>query len=201
MTVHFRLESLEDAGLLADTGHARPKANYLRILRGWMFDSEGREGAVLKGWVESRFGLLTRYHKGLRLEPGDENYLHYLQDRAIGVYNTNALEAQLDLLYTYCQYELAHQHPGQQWLTLYRGVNGIDRHDWLSRTDPHGVVLLNNLNSFSTEAERADEFGDRVLRAEVPLPKIFFHASLLPGVLHGEDEYLVIGGLYEVNLS
>ena len=201
MTVHFRLEALEDAGLTPGTGHARPKANYLRVLRGWMFDSEGREGAVLKGWVESRFGLLARYHRGPLGRDVDDNDLHYLQERASGTYNTNALEAQLDLLYTYCQYELARQQPDRQWLSLYRGTNGIGEHDWIVREGTTGIVLLNNINSFSANPERADEFGDTVLKAEVPVTKVFCHAGLLPGVLGGEDEYLVLGGLYEVEPS
>ncbi|MEJ2059322.1 MAG: NAD(+)--dinitrogen-reductase ADP-D-ribosyltransferase [Gammaproteobacteria bacterium] len=198
MTVHFRLEALEDAGLTPDTGHARPKANYLRILRGWMFDSEGREGAVLKGWVESRFGLLARYHRGpLGRDVGD-NDTHYLQERALGTYNTNALETQLDLLYTYCQYELARQQPERRWVALYRGTNDIGEHDWLSRSTSGGVVLLNNLNSFTADPERADEFGDTVINVRVPLAKVFYYAGLLPGILGGEDEHLVLGGLYEI---
>ncbi len=47
----------------------------------------------------------------------------------------------------------------------------------------------------------AGEFGDYILAAEIPTAKIFFHCTLLPGVLKGEDEYLVIGGAYEVTLS
>ena len=35
---------------------------YLRVVRGWAFDPDGREAAVLKGWVESRFGLMPRHH-------------------------------------------------------------------------------------------------------------------------------------------
>ena len=34
----------------------------------------------------------------------------------------------------------------------------------------------------------------------VPLPKIFFFNLLLPGMLRGEDELVVIGGVYEVSL-
>lgn len=199
MTVLFRLESLEEAGLTPGTGHGRPNANYLRTLRGWMFDSESREGAVLKGWVESRFGLLARYHGGPLHHVGNDFDLRYLQQRATGVYNTNALESQLDLVYAYCQYELQRQHPDDLHMALYRGVNGISEHDWLARSGNRGgIVLFNNLNSFSRDPERADEFGDRILRSHVPLAKIFFHAGLLPGVLRGESEYLVIGGLYEV---
>ena len=57
------------------------------------------------------------------------------------------------------------------------------------------------LNSFTSNRERADEFGDYIPRVEVPLPKIFLFNQLLPGMLKGEDEYLVIGGLYEVAIS
>ena len=39
------------------------------------------------------------------------------------------------------------------------------------------------------------------MTADIPLTKIFFHCGLLPGVLKGEDEYLVIGGVVEVTLS
>jgi len=28
---------------------------------GWMFNSNGFEGAVLKGWVESRFGIIPNF--------------------------------------------------------------------------------------------------------------------------------------------
>jgi len=35
----------------------------------------------------------------------------------------------------------------------------------------------------------------------VPLNKIFFHCGLLSGVLQGEDEFLVIGGVVDVTLS
>jgi NAD+--dinitrogen-reductase ADP-D-ribosyltransferase len=62
-------------------------------------------------------------------------------------------------------------------------------------------MLLNNLNSFTASRERADELGDYILEAVVPLPKIFFFNQLLPGMLRGEDEMVVIGGLYEVSIS
>jgi NAD+--dinitrogen-reductase ADP-D-ribosyltransferase len=32
----------------------------------------------------------------------------------------------------------------------------------------------------------------------VPLSKVFFHNRMLPSMLKGEDEYVVIGGIYEV---
>ena len=202
MKVAFSLASPEDAGLTAGTTHNRVKADYLRMVRGWSFDADGREGAVMKGWVESRFGLLQRYHGGPIRDFSDDSYRRYLEMRSAGLYGTNALEAQLDLLYTYCQYELARSHPGQTHLTLYRGVNRVDDHETLAvLDDKRRVVLLNSLSSFTANRERADEFGDRLLRAAVPLSKIFYYTKLLPDMLQGEEEYAVIGGLYEVSIA
>lgn len=201
VTVHFRLEKPEEVGL---TGRrkGREKANYIKMLRGWSFDSDSREAAVLKGWVESRFGLTPRYHLEPLRDPAGEPYLRYLEMRAQGLYGTNALEAQLDLVYTYCQYELAQRHGGARHVTLYRGINRLGDHEVLAseRKGEH-VVLLNNLSSFTCSRERACEFGDYILTVNVPLSKILFYCGLLPGILRGEDEFLVIGGVVRVSLS
>jgi NAD+---dinitrogen-reductase ADP-D-ribosyltransferase len=204
MTVRFLLEQPEEAGLMPDSKKRRSRvnANYLRMVRGWSFDSDGREGAVLKRWVESRFGLMARHHAGSLLDHGGEVYQRYLAEGSHGLYGTNALEAQLDLLYTYCQYELTRECTDDNHLQLFRGVNRIDEHEILeSRGSGRHRVLLNNLNSFTSNRERADEFGDYILVAKVPLPKIFFYNRLLPGMLNGEDEYVVIGGVYEVGIK
>jgi NAD+--dinitrogen-reductase ADP-D-ribosyltransferase len=85
---------------------------------------------------------------------------------------------------------------------LYRGVNRVDDYETLATLNlKRRVVLFNNLSSFTANRERADEFGDYLLTARVPLAKIFFHTRLLPGLLQGEDEYTVIGGLYEVSIA
>lgn len=209
MTVHFCLDHLEDAGL--DLGsrarrgkrtRQRANANYLRLVRGWSFDSDGREGAVLKAWTETRFGLLARHHRGPLHGRGSAAYQEYLSEGCAGLYGTNALEAQLDLLYTYCQYELSLAHPGETHLRLYRGINRIDEHEVLERrSDRQCLVLLNNLNSFTFNRERADEFGDYILEVQVPLPKVFFYNRLLPGMLKGEDEVVVIGGVCEARFG
>jgi NAD+--dinitrogen-reductase ADP-D-ribosyltransferase len=172
------------------------------MVRGWAFDSDGREGAVLKNWVETRFGLLARHHAG-PLGDRDSDARHaYTCQAAAGIYATNAVEAQLDLLYTYCQYELSLQYKETPHLTIYRGINRIDEHEVLDQPR-RGVyrVLLNNLSSFTSNRERADEFGDYILEVAVPLPKVFFFHRLLPGMLKGEDEFVVIGGLYEVRIT
>ena len=90
--------------------------------------------------------------------------------------------------------------PDETHLTLYRGVNRVDDHETLATLDnKHRVVLFNSLSSFTANRERADEFGDYLLTAQVPLSKVFCYTRLLPGMLQGEDEYTVIGGLYEVS--
>lgn len=201
LTVRFRLEWPEEVGL-SGARKGRAKANWVRAIRGWSFDSDSREGAVLKGWVESRFGLTPRYHGEPLRDPSGEGYRRYLEMRSQGLYGTNALEAQLDLVYTFCQYELALRHTAARHVTLYRGVNRMADHEVLARgAGGHHVILLNNLSSFTCSRERAGEFGDYILAVDVPLSKIFFHCGLLPGVLQGEDEFLVVGGVVDVTLS
>src|SRR5690242_2052658 len=84
MTVHFLLDHLEEAGLTAEHG-GRAKANWMRLLRGWSFDADGREGGVLKGWVESRFGLLPRFHGEPLRDYAEPGYRRYLEARAAGL--------------------------------------------------------------------------------------------------------------------
>ncbi len=214
MKGHFRLAQPEQAGSSSGEGKSRTKASYLRIVRGWVFDPDGREAAVLKGWVESRFGLLPRHHGASLREPGSPAWQDYVAMRAAGLYGTNALEAQLDLLFAYSQYELARQFPRRTHLRLYRGVNRLGDHELIADDDPHGgpqpksgahsaagTVLLNNVSSFSRSRERAGEFGDTILSVDVPLAKLAFFSELLPGMLKAEDEHVVIGGLYRVRLA
>lgn len=201
LTVHFRLERPEEIGFTGQR-KSRAKANYVRMIRGWSFDSDSREGAVLKGWVESRFGLMPRYHGQSLRDPSGDAYRRYLEMRSQGLYGTNALEAQFDLVYAYCQLDLALRHPGARHVTLYRGVNRMADHEVLEKGEAgRYVILLNNLSSFTCSRERACEFGDYILAVNVPLSKIFFYCGLLPGVLQGEDEFLVIGGVVDVTLS
>lgn len=199
MNVTFRLDAPEDAG--ATDGTARTKADYLRLLRGWFFNSDGREGAVIKSWTESRFGLLTRHHGGAVFDDDGEAMSAYLKDRVHGLHNTNALEAQLDLLFTYCQYELSRQAPATH-ITLYRGVNKLDGFEVLDKIErSKQVLLLNNVNSFSTDRDMAGAFGDYILTVNVPLSKVIFYSGLLPERMKGEAEYLVLGGVYEVGVA
>ncbi len=199
MSVRFCLHELEEAGYQKGRKKHRRKADYLRMVRGWSFDADSREGAVIKGWAESRFGLLPRHHGEPIGAPDSDAYRRFQEMRSAGIYNTNALDAQLDLLFAYAQHELAIAYPAQDHLNLYRGINRLGDHEVVGETEGRRrIVILNNVNSFTDNRERAEEFGDYILEARVPLAKIFFYNRLLPGMLRGEDEFVVIGGMYEV---
>lgn len=200
MRACFLLDNLDEAGLnSASPGIKRGRAHYLRLLRGWMFDADSIEGAVLKGWVESRFGLLTRYHRGPLDNVDSDSYQHFQAARARGIYNTNALESQIDLLYSFCQYELSRRFQSRTHLALYRGSNAVTEYDELFPvTGRIHIKLLNNLSSFTDKLDQADSFGDVIFRTDVPLAKLLYFPGLLPGVLTGENEYLVIGGVYRM---
>ncbi|MGA8892708.1 MAG: NAD(+)--dinitrogen-reductase ADP-D-ribosyltransferase [Anaeromyxobacteraceae bacterium] len=172
------------------------KNGYLRFLRGWGVDASSVEGAVLKGWVESRMGIPPTFHR----EPiGDEDgpaRARFVTDRTRGHAWTSAIDAQLDLLYTYSQYEMGRRFPGERWITLWRGQNRLEDHHVVEALGPREWVLrMNNLCSFTDDAERAWEFGDAVLEARLATARVFFAGHFLPrSVLRGEREILVVGG-------
>ncbi len=199
MDVTFQLHQWERE--TSERGRKSLKKSYLRFLRGWMFDANSLEGAVLKGWVESRFGIAPTFHRETIDDIHSEAYFLYTVDRMKGAERTSALHFQLDLLFEFVQSELARRHPGLSHLSLYRGIHNFDEHRILERQGRRYLLRLNNLNSFTTDFERAWEFGSRVLKAEVPLFKIFFCSDILPSpLLKGEEEVLVIGGEYEVEV-
>jgi NAD+--dinitrogen-reductase ADP-D-ribosyltransferase len=176
------------------------KNSYVRYLRGWGFDSNSVEGAVLKGWVESRIGIAPCYHKQPIRPATEDDYTPYQIDCMRGHARTNSINEQLDLVYAYTQYELRRVDPHRRWLALYRGINDALEHAISERIDRlNYYVRLNNLSSFTSDPERAWEFGSTVWAVDVPVCKVFFYGELLPqSTLRGENEYLVIGGEYRV---
>ncbi|PLX98751.1 MAG: N-acyl homoserine lactonase, partial [Desulfuromonas sp.] len=76
MDVTFQLHQWENE--VTNSSRKSLKNSYLRFLRGWMFESNSREGAVLKGWAESRFGLAPTFHHELIDDVHSEAYHHYL---------------------------------------------------------------------------------------------------------------------------
>ena len=165
-----------------------------------MMDSNSIEGAVLKRWVESRMGITPTFHRARISNISSEAYFEYSVDVMKGSARTNAIQSQLDLLYEYCQFELARKCPEINSITLFRGTYDASEHTVLEQISKREqVVRLNNLVSFTLDEERAWEFGSTVWEVQVPLSKIFFYNGLLPGsIMKGEGEYLVIGGEYRV---
>lgn len=182
----------------------RYRASYLRLLKGWGYDSNGPEGAVLKGWVQSRFGLSPTYHKAPLTSELGPNWATYVEEKMSSRFHNNAIHTQLDILYEFAQWALRRfVAPGQDHLTLYRGTNTFDEHQIVQRLDRRSVVMrINNLASFSEDRDVAGCFGDVIVTTQVPLSKIVFFNTLLPGhPLKGEGEYLVIGGDYLAQAS
>lgn len=182
----------------------RFRSSYLRLLQGWGFDANGPEGAVLKGWVESRFGLFPTFHKEVLERYPAPGWMRYVEEKMSSRFHNNSINLQLDLLYEYAQWALARDFaPGRKHLTLYRGVNDFKEHPIRERLGKgSAIVRQNNLVSFTSDRLRADEFGDCILEAQVPTVKILFFNDLISGTtLKGEGEYLVIGGDYQVQFS
>ena len=179
--------------------------SYLNLLRAWGADSNRQAGAVLKAWVESRFGILATYHNG-RLADNAAAREAFTLDRMRGSAKSIGVLMQLDLLYTFCQDELRRRFPDTRCKTLYRGTHDPEEYAIRSqniqddsRSRRITLVQLNNLSSFTSDPEVAWEFGSRAWEVEVPLAKIVFFSGLLPkSLLTGESEHLVLGGYYKV---
>jgi NAD+---dinitrogen-reductase ADP-D-ribosyltransferase len=182
----------------------RFRSSFLDLIKGWGFDSNGPEGAVLKGWVESRFGIFPTFHKEPIRRIASPAWTVYVEQKMSSRFHNNAIYVQLDLLYEFCQWALSHfAASGSTHITLYRGVNSFDEHQIIERLGKRRVVMrLNNLTSFSSDRAIADCFGDTILTVRVPVTKILFFNRLLGAhPLKGEGEYLVIGGAYRVTAS
>jgi NAD+--dinitrogen-reductase ADP-D-ribosyltransferase len=183
-------------------GRRRYRSSYSRLIRGWAYDSNGPEGAVMKGWVESRFGLFPTFHKVALLNFGSPAWIRYVEEKMGSRFHNNAIFSQLDLVYEFTQWSLARFRPKLRSISLFRGVNDFDEHPIVEVVDRRCVVLrLNNLVSFTSQRDIATWFGSYILEAQVPACKIAFFNALLPQApLSGEEEYLVIGGDYRVRV-
>jgi NAD+--dinitrogen-reductase ADP-D-ribosyltransferase len=200
VTVKFGLNERLEKG-----GKSQPVYSYVNLLRAWGADSNRQAGAVLKSWVESRFGILATYHNG-RLAANATARSAFTLDRMRGAAKSIGVLMQLDLLYTFCQDELRRRLPGATRKILYRGTH--DPEEYVIRqqnapneggSKPLTLVQLNNLSSFTSDPEVAWEFGSRAWEVDVPLAKIVFFSGLLPkSLLSGESEHLVLGGYYHV---
>lgn len=191
----------------AAPGEARRwRASYLKLLQGWGMDSNGAAGAVLKGWVESRFGIVPWFHKAPLARFPSPAWVDYLTEKAASRWHNNCIAQQLDLLYEFCQWSIARWRPfgPGPHAALWRATTRADEQliDGRLRQGAHAVMRLNNLVSFALERAQADCFGDWMLHVKVPAVKLLFYPGLLRAVaLAGESEVLAIGGDYDVELS
>ncbi len=179
-------------------------SSFLRLLKGWGYDSNSPEGAVLKGWVESRFGLFPTYHRAPITCVFGPVWIRYVEEKISSRFHNNAILTQLDMLYEFCQWALGtYAARGESHRLLFRGTNNFDEHQIIKRLDKRQVLIrLNNLVSFSEDRDVAGCFGDTILSVRVPVSKIVFFNTLLPvHPLKGEGEFLVIGGEYRVTAS
>lgn len=193
---------------LASLGPAeqrRWRSSWRKLLQGWGMDANGPAGAVLKGWVESRFGLVPSYHKAPLARFPSPAWIAYLEEKAASRHHNNNIHQQLDLLYEFCQWALRRfpppgSHALARHLRLWRGSTRCEE-QLIAGTlrERHCTVRLNNLVSFSLSPEDAACFGDWIFEVQVPVCKVLVFPGLLPGqVLQGEQEALVLGGDYQV---
>lgn len=184
-------------------GRRRYRNSYLKLIQDWGLDSNNAQGAVFKGWVESRFGLFPNYHKQRISAFFSKGWVTYIEEKMNSRYHNNCIFMQLDLLYEYCQWVIERfQFPAASHKTLYRGVNDLG--DWIvtGADKQQTIVRFNNIVSFTDNPGIAGEFGAKILEVEVPMVKLVFFSNLLPHhALHGEGEYLVIGGDYKVKVQ
>lgn len=201
MSLAFGLQPASDPHSPSEA--RRWRASYLKLLQSWGVDSNGQAGAVLKGWVESRFGLVPCFHKARLARFPSPAWVGYLEEKQGSRFHNNGIFQQLDVLYEFCQWALRRFRPfgAAEHVDAWRGSTRIEEQVVLGepREGAALVVRLNNLVSFALQRDQAECFGDWLLRTRVPLVKVLFYPGLLQRVvLAGESEVLAIGGDYAV---
>lgn len=183
----------------------RWRSSYLKLLQGWGLDANSPSGAVLKGWVESRFGLVPKFHNGPLARFPSPAWIAYFEQKAASRYHNNSIYQQLDLLFEFCQWMLERFDLLGSGLhaMLWRGsLNFKEQIVAGSLRERRCTVDLNNLVSFTLDRETAGCFGDWVMRVQVPKRKLLLIPGLLDtNSLQGESEVLAIGGYYDVEAS
>jgi NAD+--dinitrogen-reductase ADP-D-ribosyltransferase len=196
--------AMESLFSLSEKHNGKRMGSYTRLLKGWLFDSNSVEGAVLKGWVESRFGITPFFHKEIIPDVNSEEYYEYMVEKMDVRHNKNLIFHQIDLLYTYTQVilETFYKHELPK-LTLYRGVNDLSEHLVVKELgDSRICIEQNSLVSFTSDRDIASQFGDYILKSSIPYTKIVFFSEVLPNVkFAGEREYLVLGGRYDTEVT
>lgn len=202
----LRAPAVHEAAAMDPAERRRWRSSWRKLLQGWGMDNASPAGAVLKGWVESRFGLVPTHHRQPLQRFPSPGWITYLEEKTFSRLHNNNVHQQLDLLYEFCQWALqrfglpGHATAGASHVRLWRGSTHCDEQLVSgSLRGRHCTVRLNNLVSFSLSEEDAGCFGDWVFEALVPASKLLVFPGLLPGqVLQGEQEVLALGGDCEV---
>lgn len=196
--------AMESLFSLTEKHNGKKLGSYTRLLKGWLFDSNSVEGAVMKGWVESRFGITPFFHREIIPDMNSEEYYEYMVEKMDVRHNKNLIFHQLDLLYTYTQVILETFYGNMlPKLTLFRGVNDLSEHLVVNELGENRLCIeQNSLVSFTSDRDIASQFGDYILKSSIPYTKIVFFSEILPNVKFvGEKEYLVLGGRYDTEIS
>jgi NAD+--dinitrogen-reductase ADP-D-ribosyltransferase len=207
MRIVFGLDKFSQATAVAmgAAERRRWRSSYLKLLQGWGLDANSTAGAVLKGWVENRFGMVPSFHgQSLGRYPSPA-WIAYLEQKTASRFHNNSIYQQLDLLFEFCQWMLTRfdANASDPSLTLYRGsLNFEEQIVFGALRDRRCTVHLNNLVSFTLNRETAGCFGDWIMKVKVPKQKLLLIPSLLnTNSLRGESEVLAIGGDYEAEVS
>lgn len=202
----LRSPAAHEAADLGPAERRRWRSSWRKLLQAWGMDNASPAGAVLKGWVESRFGLVPTHHRQPLQRFPSPAWVTYLEEKTFSRLHNNNIHQQLDLLFEFCQWALqrfglpGHAVAGAPHVRLWRGSTRCDE-QLVAGTlqNRQCTVRLNNLVSFSLSAEDAGCFGDWVFEVLVPASKLLVFPGLLTGqVLQGEQEVLALGGDYEV---
>lgn len=202
----LRAPAAHEAAALDPAERRRWRSSWRKLLQAWGMDNASPAGAVLKGWVESRFGLVPTHHRQPLQRFPSPGWITYLEEKTFSRLHNNNIHQQLDLLYEFCQWALqrfglpGHAAAGARHVRLWRGSTHCDEQLVSgSLRGRHCTVRLNNLVSFSLSEQDAGCFGDWVFEALVPTSKLLVFPGLLTGqVLQGEQEVLALGGDCEV---
>ncbi|RJX31974.1 MAG: NAD(+) ADP-ribosyltransferase [Oxalobacter sp.] len=207
MSIVFGLEQSAPsiAALEGASERRRWRSSYLKLVQGWGLDANSAAGAVFKGWVESRFGLVPSFHLDRLGRFPSPTWIAYLEQKTGSRFHNNSIYQQLDLLFEFCQWMMKRFEllGNESHVTLWRGSLNFEQQIVSgSLRERRCVVHLNNLISFTLDRETAGCFGDWVMKVQVPKYKLL----LIPGLLNtnslqGESEVLAIGGDYDVEVS
>lgn len=89
LEIVFRLKTSDYERKHAEERRFNP--SYLKLIEGWGFDSNSPQGAVLKGWVESRFGLTPTYHRAPLHRYPSKAWIRYLEEKYSSRFHNNSI--------------------------------------------------------------------------------------------------------------